>query len=331
MCRGLKLNDFEKGKIDLLLKQNCSLNKIAEELKRSRAAIQNYVKPRPSSPIKKRLGRKKLLGPKTQKKIIDLAKNKTISCNGIKRSLDLEVSKSTIHRTLSSSGDLKFMKMKGKPALKQAHKDKRFEFAIKHRNWGIEWERVIFSDEKKFNLDGPDGFHYYWHDFNQDEISFSRRVLGRGGVMVWAAFESSGKFQLVIIEETMNAQAYTRVLENGLLPFGSQLFNNNYIFQQDNAPCHRAYYTKEWLANKDVEWMDWPPLSPDLNPIENLWGLLSRGVYASGKQFNSVNELKASIFEEWDKISNETLSILVSSMNARIGAVLENKGDATKY
>lgn len=50
--------------------------------------------------------------------------------------------------------------------------------------WADQWKRVIFSDEKKVNLDGPDGLNYYWHDLrNEKEIKMSRN-FGGGAVMV---------------------------------------------------------------------------------------------------------------------------------------------------
>ena len=47
---------------------------------------------------------------------------------------------------------------------------------------------MVFSDEKRFNLDGPDGFSTYWHDLRKEEVVLSRRQNGGGGIMVWGAF-----------------------------------------------------------------------------------------------------------------------------------------------
>ena len=50
------------------------------------------------------------------------------------------------------------------------------------------WARTFFSDEKKWNLDGPDGLKYYWHCLRNDpKVAFSRQN-GGGSVMVWGAF-----------------------------------------------------------------------------------------------------------------------------------------------
>lgn len=170
-----------------------SQRKIAKELGRSLAAVQNYFKGQASPKIKSKAGRPKIIGERTRKRIIKLAINRCTSCTNIKRELGMTVSRSTMWRALKAEPTLKFMKMKGSPVLTPAHKADRFNFSLKHVTWGEKWNQVVFSDEKKFNLDCPDGYHYYWHDIRTDEVTFSRRVMGGGGVMVWAGFSSSGK------------------------------------------------------------------------------------------------------------------------------------------
>ena len=63
--------------------------------------------------------------------------------------------------------------------------------------------------------------------------------------MVWGGFSSKEKTNLVFIETSINASSYISLLNRTLLPFGSELHLNDYIFQQDNAPCHAANKTKD--------------------------------------------------------------------------------------
>ena len=61
---------------------------------------------------------------------------------------------------------------------------------------------------------------------------------------------------------------------------------------QDNARCHVSRETKAWLERQNIPIMDWPPYSPDLNPLKNLWGILSNIVYSHGKQYHTIQELR---------------------------------------
>ena len=75
--------------------------------------------------------------------------------------------------------------MQGAPRLSPKHKLARLEFARKHQTWENEWKCIMFTDEKKkFNLDGPDGYKYFWADKNISENMFSRRQNAGRGVMV---------------------------------------------------------------------------------------------------------------------------------------------------
>ena len=77
--------------------------------------------------------------------------------------------------------------------------------------------------------------------------------------------------------------------------------------------------------------MDWPAKSPDLNPIENLWGILARRVYAHQRQFQNLIELHEFVLTAWDEISPEELENLVDSMQRRCLDCCFAKGDPTKY
>ncbi|ETL85047.1 hypothetical protein L917_15290 [Phytophthora nicotianae] len=103
---------------------------------------------------------------------------------------------STVIKLLNSSAIAKWIKRKPSPAIKPNHKVARAAFATKFQSKTTIWRRVIFSDEKKFNLDGPDGYQYYWHDVRKDQEIFSKRASGGGSVMVWAGMNFIGKTEI---------------------------------------------------------------------------------------------------------------------------------------
>lgn len=191
--------------------------------------------------------------------------------------------------------------------------------------------QTIFSDEKKFNLDGPDGFNGYWRDLRKDEQYFSTRNFGGGSCMTWIGFSASGKLEIAFTSSKMNSRDYITVLETCLLPFMRRFRRKKFTFQQDNAAIHTSKETKQWMKDHKIDLLDWPARSPDLNPVENLWGIMVRRIYAEGRQYAAVNELKSAISEAWGNIENTVLQNLVNSMPNRMFQVINRNGKATDY
>ena len=148
--------------------------------------------------------------------------------------------------------------------------------------------------------------------------------------MVWACFAGNSKSKLVFLVGSQDGKKYVHTLEENLLPFAEEL-PVTWTFMQDGAPCHRSKFAKDWLFDNYISVLEWPAYSPDLNPIENLWGILVRRVYANQRQFESIQSLTACILDAWDSISTETLVSLTQSMRKRCVEVVLAKGKKIDY
>lgn len=149
--------------------------------------------------------------------------------------------------------------------------------------------------------------------------------------MVWAGFCATGKLKITFTSFKMNSKDYIRILEGSLLPFLRKNRRKKFTFQQDNAAIHTSKETKQWIKDQKLDLLEWPARSPDLNPVENLWGILVRRIYAEGKQYATVDELKAAISEAWENIEKSVLQNLVNSMPNRVFQVINRNGKVTDY
>ena len=138
-------------------------------------------------------------------------------------------------------------------------------------------------------------------------------------IMFWGAMCGDGPVALLPISGTMTAGKYIQTLNENLVPWmENQPLNVKYTFHQDNAPSHKAQQTTTFLQDNSINILGgWPPYSPDLNVIENLWAHLK---YVVRKEnVGSKEHLQARIMEVWN--SQETKNVcrrLADSMPKRI-------------
>jgi hypothetical protein len=147
--------------------------------------------------------------------------------------------------------------------------------------------------------------------------------------MFWGCFAWNGVGPLVLVEQTMNSEAYVNVLATHFIPWVRN--GPGVIFQQDGASCHTSLYTTWWLETHGIQVLDWVSQSPDLNPIENLWDHLDCQIRKRKPSPVSMQDLINAVRDEWAKISVETVRNLILSLPRRVEAVIKAKGKNTKY
>ena len=190
----------------------------------------------------------------------------------------------------------------------------------------------MFSDESQFQL------------FRNDGRSFVRRRPGEayrddcvqptlkhgGGSVMWGCMSEAGVGELRKVTGQFCAKDYVGILRGVvLLSICSLGLGSEYIFQQDNASCHSAKFTKNWMSWNNVALLDWPAQSPDLNPIEHLWDVVGRSLGST--KFSNEGKLWKRLQQEWSQLPRVTISHLVESMPRQIAAVIKALGGYTRY
>ncbi|GFV00922.1 transposable element Tcb2 transposase [Trichonephila clavipes] len=90
-----------------------------------------------------------------------------------------------------------------------------------------------------------------------------------------------------------------------------------FLFMDDNAPCHRTVAAEQLLESEDIERMDWPTRSPDLNPIEYVWDFLGRRLAARTLPPVTIRELRLALKDEWAAMPQQLIDTLILSMGRR--------------
>lgn len=142
-----------------------------------------------------------------------------------------------------------------KPLLSSRNVKKRLAFAKEHVKWGKRrWEKVLFTDESKFELFGTHRRTFVRRLPNE---RFVKQCLtatvkhGGGSVMVWGGICTNGVTPLKKIEGIMDKKMYHSILVHRAIPQGKRLIGKGFIFQEDNDPKHASNLCRNYLQNKE--------------------------------------------------------------------------------
>lgn len=145
-----------------------------------------------------------------------------------------------------------------------------------------------------------------------------------------------GATSVVIFTETLTATRYAKILDAALLPFLRKHFphRRRHRFQQDNDPKHTSNFIKQYFKDHKVKWWKTPAESPDLNPIEKVWGSLKtylRNVHFRKPENRSVAGMKRGIKLFWKTLTPEACKKYIDHIHKVIPIVIKNNGEASGH
>jgi hypothetical protein len=243
---------------------------------------------------------------------------------------------------------------KGRVLLRPDNVQARLRFAQSHQS--TDWHTFMFTDRKKFLLTEP-GNH--WQPVTwviADEKRVTTKASSSAVVNIYAGITVHGMTKCHVVTgssghkkdyktkqgkaaRNITSDEYRDVLLHTLLPEGDRLFGARgttatWNFQQDNDPSHGIadsiirFRNRQFRAHTSLL-KHWPPNSPDLNIIENVWSYVSSKVKARG--CHNVAEFSQAVTQEMANVPQAFIDKLFASMPNRIKEVIKGKGARTKY
>lgn len=245
--------------------------------------------------------------------------------------------------------DLHYSTRKPRKDLSQENKKTRLDFAL--ANQGRDWSHVLFTDRKRFSLKNPGAVVHRGRWLRKGQKCVAHTVNHAATYNVYCGMCIFGTAKPILVAGTtghhniyktkhgtigknITVDEYNHKVLPSLLSDAANLFFKHgvrhWIFQQDNDNAHEE--AEDVIRERRLPALllsNWPPNSPDLNPIENLWSWVDEKVQALGcKDFKVYME---KVNEVLDSIPEKVLRSLVSSMTHRMEEVIALEGDRTSH
>lgn len=315
--------------------ENKSYREIAKLLNVAPNSVRNII-------LDNKVEQKKQRGPKskvTRRQTISILREIgriednecKVTATKIKQNCSLDhVSTRTVRRKLSELG-YNTENADQEIQLTSAQKRKRVILCQQWIDSNWPWDQVIWTDEKRFSLDGPDSFITRCRKGKKPKRN--RRQQGGNSLQFWGMILPNGELFLKELHQRSRSSDYIELLSGFAKPIIEAKCGENYTFQQDNASIHTSKQVFDWMRANNFNFMAWPARSPDLSPIENVWSMLSSIIY-DGPQFKNVADLRKAIHQAVAKLNNEKkpqMMNLRNSIRARTRKVIECKGLKLDY
>ena len=191
----------------------------------------------------------------------------------------------------------------------------------------INTQNFIFSDESRFCRTKDGVWRWYRKNENTDDI-YDKKNKFEQRIMVYGAIGYNYKSKLIVCEKAVDDIEYRRIINDSQMEIelNSKYIPGSYIFQQDGAPAHTSFSTSLFLKKRFSFLKKWPANSPDLNPIEHLWGAIKK--ILKSETINSKLELIEKVQQIWESFPQSSINNLVLSFEGRLRMVITENGQS---
>jgi transposase len=296
--------------------------KIAKKLNASRTAISQLItKYRSTNTVEDlpRSGRPQLIDitNKNNNPISNIiTKKRKATSKEIRDELKIQISWQTICRLRKQLGyrPVHFRKV---PKFNEQTKHKRYEYCLD--NMDEDWKNIIFTDETWFVL--CDSKEVIWKRPEEEPIQ-NKTLKYPEKVMIWGGVWWNGKTDICFVDTTMDRWVYIDVLKKYLV---EPHLTVHHEVLQDGAKPHTADDTWEFIDEQGIDMRQNPPNSPELNPIEKVWGWMKNEI--NKHTITSMGELKELVNKYWNEIPQTTIQQFISHNKTVVNEIVVAGGD----
>lgn len=336
--------------IKVLFEEGRSQRYIASKIQKSQSTVARTLRRlqlnnEGSTVANTRTGRPSKLDDRAQRRLVRKVKEnpfQTLEELSTPSKSGTQLHKTTTRRVLKNNGIRSFKPIQ-KPYLSAIHQKKRLQWAKDLHNSMLHTQHgncpTIYTDESSFEVGKDYSSSYCKRGINEGMLPQHLKPSfksGRSTLSVWGAISYQHKGPLFVIPkgQRMNGEFYRN---NVLGPIGVPFYQKHVeesgaaVWQQDSAPCHTAKATKDYMESKGLHIMDWPPQSPDLNPIENIWGIMKQNISKRRHKVTTLPQMEQAVKEEWDNITQEEIQKVIDSMGERVDKLISVKGASLHY
>ena len=192
------------------------------------------------------------------------------------------------------------------------------------QNIDRDWSNVVFTDETSFRVGKKK--RRCWLLPNIPNYTSIRKLSKK--VNAWGAISMNGKVDLHLFVSNLTKEDYVKILKDNLKDI-KQIGGKSFVFQWDNDPKYKSKLALEFYEKNKIDKLDWPPYSPGLNPIENIWGIIKQEVNKCN--LSKISEVISKVKEVWSELDQSKVEHAIENMPIRLSKCIDAEGDWIDY